>query len=118
MVDVAREFQISDRAMAKICSKRQAPVPPRGYWAKKIAGKEPAKVPLPEFVTAPPKDRKPTIRSAQQTPEKTQIRSPSLERQLTIKKALKEFRKPLSEAPDYTVRTPGGVIGIGLTSCQ
>ena len=39
MTEVGQDFQISDRAMAKICARKQVPVPPRGYWAKKNAGK-------------------------------------------------------------------------------
>lgn len=31
MTEVAEDFQISDRAMAKICARKQVPVPPRGY---------------------------------------------------------------------------------------
>jgi hypothetical protein len=40
MTQVAKDFQISDRALAKICARKQVPVPPRGYWAKKSAGKD------------------------------------------------------------------------------
>jgi hypothetical protein len=50
MTGVARDFQISDRAMAKVCAKKQVPVPPRGYWAKMNAGMTVPKPPLPEFV--------------------------------------------------------------------
>ena len=55
MTEVGQDFQISDRAMAKICARKQVPVPPRGYWAKKNAGKTVPKPPLPEFVVKPPK---------------------------------------------------------------
>ena len=58
MTEVGQDFQISDRAMAKICARKQVPVPPRGYWAKKNAGKSIPKSPLPEFVVKPPKERK------------------------------------------------------------
>jgi hypothetical protein len=39
MTEVGQDFQISDRAMAKICARKQVPVPPRGYWAKKNAAR-------------------------------------------------------------------------------
>jgi hypothetical protein len=39
MKEVGQDFQISDRTMAKICARKQVPVPSRGYWAKKNAGK-------------------------------------------------------------------------------
>ncbi len=58
MTEVGQDFQISDRAMAKICARKQVPVPPRGYWAKKNAGKSVLRSPLPEFVVKQPKERK------------------------------------------------------------
>jgi hypothetical protein len=104
MTDVAQDFQISDRAMAKICARKQVPVPPRGYWAKKNAGKSVPKSPLPEFVVKAPKERKGTLTRERQTQEKRKFPSVFEERNQTIKKALKDFRKPLSEAIDYAVR--------------
>src|SRR5262249_30068356 len=35
---VARELGISGRGLAKICTRFELPVPPRGYWAKLAAG--------------------------------------------------------------------------------
>ena len=37
-VRLAREFGISDVALAKLCHRRNIPLPPRGYWAKLAAG--------------------------------------------------------------------------------
>jgi hypothetical protein len=39
MTKVAEDFGISDVALKKICGKHRIPTPPRGYWAKKEAGK-------------------------------------------------------------------------------
>jgi hypothetical protein len=39
MRDLAREFGVSDRGLAKICERMNVPCPARGYWAKKAAGK-------------------------------------------------------------------------------
>lgn len=89
--------------MAKICARRQVPVPPRGYWAKKNAGKSVPNLPLPEFVVKPPKEMNVRVTPTRQTPEK-KARSMFEERNQTIKKALKDFRKSLSEAIDYTMR--------------
>src|SRR6266576_3184574 len=58
MTQVAKDFQISDRALAKICARKQVPVPPRGDWAKKSAGKDVPKPPPPEFGAKPPKEKK------------------------------------------------------------
>jgi hypothetical protein len=104
MTEVGQDFQISDRAMAKICARKQVPVPPRGYWAKKNAGKSVPKIPLLEFVVRPPKERKAALKAERHTQEKRNICSVFEERNQTIKKALKEFRKTLSEAVDYMVR--------------
>ena len=94
MTEVGQDFQISDRAMAKICTRKQVPVPPRGYWAKKNAGKSVSKSPLSEFVVTPPKERKSALTRERQTPEKQKFTSVFEERNQTIKKAVKEFRKP------------------------
>ncbi|MEQ8332513.1 hypothetical protein [Nisaea sp.] len=39
MTKVAADYGISDVALKKICEKHRIPVPGRGYWAKKAAGK-------------------------------------------------------------------------------
>jgi hypothetical protein len=46
MLKLAEEFDISDRGLAKICSRHQIPVPGRGYWAKVEAGQRATKTPL------------------------------------------------------------------------
>ena len=104
MTEVGQDYQISDRAMAKACARQQVPVPPRGYWAKRNAGKVAPLPPLPEFVAKPSMERKNRVSPARETSEKRKFRSVFEERNQTIKKALKEFRKPLSEAVDYIVR--------------
>ena len=44
---VAAEFGISDVALAKACRKANVPVPARGFWAQKAAGKKVRAIPLP-----------------------------------------------------------------------
>jgi hypothetical protein len=39
MSRLGTEFGISGNGLAKICDRLQVPYPPRGYWAKKEAGK-------------------------------------------------------------------------------
>ncbi len=47
---VAVRYGISDVALAKVCRLLQIPKPPRGYWAKKVAGKAtPRRPKLPPF---------------------------------------------------------------------
>src|SRR5262249_39552326 len=54
MRKAAEELGISDVALKKICDKHRVPTPPRGYWAKKQAGKPVREVRLHE--TADPQD--------------------------------------------------------------
>jgi hypothetical protein len=56
MTKVAEEFGISDVALKKICQKHRVPTPPRGYWAKKDAGKPVKRVSFRE--TADPQDER------------------------------------------------------------
>lgn len=62
------------------------------------------KPPLPELVVKPPKERQGNVIPARRMPEKPNVHSVFQERNQKIKRAIKEFRKPLSEAVDYTVR--------------
>jgi hypothetical protein len=63
MTSVAEDFGISDVALKKICDKHRVPTPPRGYWAKKEAGKPVKAVKL--FDTADPQDEHIVIHGAQ-----------------------------------------------------
>jgi hypothetical protein len=47
MRKLAKRYSISDVALAKICKKLDIPRPPRGYWARKEAGKKVKQTPLP-----------------------------------------------------------------------
>jgi hypothetical protein len=44
---VAKEFEISDVLLARICRSSNVPIPDRGYWAKKRAGKPVLQAHLP-----------------------------------------------------------------------
>lgn len=39
MVKLAKEFDISDVGLAKVCRAHDIPLPPRGHWAKLQHGK-------------------------------------------------------------------------------
>lgn len=47
MQSLAKKYGISDRGLAKHCTRADIPVPPRGYWAKLQAGMKVVKQPLP-----------------------------------------------------------------------
>lgn len=50
---VAKQFGVSDVAIAKACRKLKVPVPGRGYWAKKANGHTVRTVPLPKAKDVP-----------------------------------------------------------------
>ena len=43
MTEVAKEYSVSDKAIAKICDKLNVPVPGVGHWRKIEVGEEPIK---------------------------------------------------------------------------
>jgi hypothetical protein len=47
VTEVAKEFGISDVALAKRCRALNIPLPPRGYWARVAAGRTPKRPRLP-----------------------------------------------------------------------
>jgi len=51
MTDVAKDYDVSDKAIAKICGKLNVPVPGVGYWRKIEVGKN---LPKQKFPDVPP----------------------------------------------------------------
>jgi hypothetical protein len=49
VTELAKQFGISDVALAKRCRAINIPLPPRGYWARVAAGQTPRRPPLPPF---------------------------------------------------------------------
>jgi hypothetical protein len=47
MVQLSEQYGMSDVGLAKICKKHNIPRPPRGYWARKAAGYNVKRLPLP-----------------------------------------------------------------------
>ncbi len=47
MVQLAKDYAISDRGLAKLCARYDIPTPPRGYWALLEVGRAPARPALP-----------------------------------------------------------------------
>src|SRR4029450_9465165 len=46
---LAQELGLSGRGLGKLCARYGIPVPPRGYWSKKAAGKRVRQPALPEL---------------------------------------------------------------------
>lgn len=47
MIDLAKQFSLSDNGLRKVCRKHAIPVPKMGYWQKARYGNPPLKTPLP-----------------------------------------------------------------------
>ncbi|UJX46295.1 hypothetical protein D7006_17330 [Xanthobacter sp. YC-JY1] len=65
MSRLAEEFGISGNGLAKICDRMDVPYPPRGYWAKREAGK-----PVVAFKLPPRRDGIPQMTDIYPTPAK------------------------------------------------
>lgn len=70
MIRLAQEFGITGNGLAKICDRLDVPYPPRGYWAKKEAGK-----PVVTFKLPPRKQGIPETVDIRPTPPKTNLQS-------------------------------------------
>jgi hypothetical protein len=51
MIKLARRYGLSDRGLAKICTRMGIPVPGRGYWARLQSGQVPPQTKLPKIKT-------------------------------------------------------------------
>lgn len=85
---VASLYGISDRGLGKLCERNGIPVPPRGWWAKKAAGKRlPKQPPLPplasgqqaRFTFGGPKPAPPSTEPVHEPPEILFERDPANE---------------------------------------
>lgn len=47
--DLARNFELSDKGLAKRCVRLNVPRPPQGYWLMKEEDRKAHKIPLPEY---------------------------------------------------------------------
>lgn len=68
MTKLARQYEISDVGLAKICKKLEIPVPGRGYWAKKGRKKRPPLLTLrgvPDFAVHTIKHDEPQVEKAE-----------------------------------------------------
>jgi hypothetical protein len=66
MSELANDFGMSDVGLAKRCRAVDVPIPYRGYWARKAAGPDPPKIPLPKY-----RSLTPTATAEVPTPAKT-----------------------------------------------
>jgi hypothetical protein len=104
MRHLAKDYGVSDRAMAKLCARNQVPVPPRGYWAKKKSGQKVVRPPLPAFVAKEkPKSEPPEPEVQKPATKKAKPSNAWEDREKKIKQILRDHRRRLSDGVHYTV---------------
>ena len=104
MHHLAKDYGVSDRAMAKLCARNQVPVPPRGYWAKKNSGQKVVRPPLPAFgAKEKPKPEQPEPGVQKPAKKKAKPSSAWEDREKKIKQILRDHRRRLSDGVHYTV---------------
>jgi hypothetical protein len=69
VTELARDFGISDVALAKRCRAINIPLPPRGYWARVAAGQKLKRPALPPFGTSSPAKRTSGAPEARERPQ-------------------------------------------------
>lgn len=90
MSKLALEYGITGNGLAKICDRMQVPYPPRGYWAKKAAGKKVITYRLPDPHTSVPQSARitptPPPLKPVETPPEVQARLKEIEKGAPIVK--------------------------------
>ena len=96
---VAKQFGVSDVAIAKACRKLKVPLPGRGYWAKKVNGYAVHTVPLPKAKNIPqvskPQPRVPGEKPPIDPEDQKRARS---DRRLVVRRGITARASPLFEA--------------------
>lgn len=104
MRHLVKDYGISDRAMAKLCARKQVPVPPRGYWAHKSSGQKVVQPPLPAFVAKEkPKPKPPEPEVQKPATKKPTLSSAWEDREKKIRQIIRDYRRRLSGGVHYTV---------------
>jgi hypothetical protein len=104
MQHIAKDYGVSDRAMAKLCARNQVPVPPRGYWAKNNSGYKVGRPPLLTFVAKEkPKSKPPEPEVQKPAKKKAKISNAWEDREKKIKQIIRNYRRRLSDCVIYTI---------------
>jgi hypothetical protein len=104
MQHIAKDYGVSDRAMAKLCARNQVPVPPRGYWAKKHSGYKVGRPPLLTFVAKEkPKPKSPEPEIQKPAKKKAKISTAWEDREKKHKQIIRDYRRRLSNCIIYTI---------------
>ncbi|PLK68692.1 hypothetical protein C0V73_22750 [Rhizobium sp. TH135] len=87
MSKLAAEYGISGNGLAKVCDRLNVPYPPRGYWAKKAAGKPVVTLRLPKQKDGAPTS---TVIWRPPTPAPPPVLSPEVEQKIAKLTATKD----------------------------
>jgi len=92
MSRLAAEYGITGNGLAKICDRLNVPYPPRGYWAKKAAGKKVVTYRLPEATENTPPNV--TISPTPPAPKEPELPAEVQEAVETARSSASEIRLP------------------------
>jgi len=93
---VAARYGLSDRGLAKVCTRLHVPVPGRGYWQQKAVGKKVRQPPLKTLsADTPPNEREVTIR-----PREARSQASMSNEAVTKQSALESTPQHLIQVPD------------------
>jgi len=135
MIQVAKDYGLSDRGLAKLCERNDIPVPPRGYWARKRAGYKVRQMPLParkeegsqqiiiqKHEHALPQEVMQAMETAQQRVQATALvplSSPESDLHKAIKATAKALRKAKPSAETASANANGHCgVTVGLASVE
>jgi hypothetical protein len=91
MTKLAKQFELSDVGLRKICVKHQIPLPPMGYWIRKEFGKEVLKPNLP---------------NTEDNPEIEINNEYKIKLNQELSKTKKALKKVSVALPEFTIREP------------
>jgi hypothetical protein len=105
MVQLSRQYGLSDQGLRKICVKQQVPVPKAGYWAKVAVGKGGIRPPLKPYSEPQAEQAARVVRAKRETERKVQAAAwkppaPEVVHEAPIRwhPSLGALRKTLTEA--------------------
>jgi hypothetical protein len=101
MVDLAKDFGISDVGLAKRCRRLGIPVPGRGYWARVDAGQQPYRPTLPQREPEYSDRRALTVETPIDDPGVPEFSHASSEDEAWLQERL-----TFEQSPDNTIQLP------------
>lgn len=104
IVELAKDFGLSDVALAKRCRKLGIPIPGRGYWARVAAGQTPRQPPLKKREEQWPDRSALTFDSPREPPDSTEGRPAGTAEEIALRERIAVLQPP--SGADHNPATP------------